>query len=461
MQKKFILILCMAMAALLVCQPPQDDWETYSPNPYVDLLMGTASHPHVHPGPVRPMGTCVVIPMTSNSMDAEPGVYRATDSLMHGFLHTLGETFEGIRVTSVFGDGEPITLQRASPFSFESMQPGFYRTQLDRFSSFAEITVHRHSSFSQFRYQDGWAHVFIEPALLGKPFAYGKIVIANPFELEGFTALENGQRLYFVARFHRSAMGGGFYRNNALVIENLDELEGENIGVYFSFRTLEASEVLLNIGLSYESTENAREQLQREQAGSFALQRNAAREAWERALSTIQVHGGTEAQKFLFYTALYRSFAHSHMDSTSNPTWEASDILRGLSRHICSPENPMSLAFPESQNPFAWIDQYFRVDPMGIPHVGDITAVSAQLVCAMLGIYPDCTSPGDFTVGVPVFQHIEWRTSADPAEPFVMRTRGQPSAASEIRSTRLNGKPLDALKPQDVTAGGTLNINLK
>src|SRR5699024_4688582 len=65
----------------------------------------------------------------------------------------------------------------------------------------------------------------------------------------------------------------------------------------------------VEIGLSYVSRENAKKNLNAEIGNkSFTQIRKNASAVWEKLLSKIKVSGGTERQKMLFYSSLYRSF---------------------------------------------------------------------------------------------------------------------------------------------------------
>ena len=64
----------------------------------------------------------------------------------------------------------------------------------------------------------------------------------------------------------------------------------------------------MRVGISYISAEQARRNLEREIPGwNFDQVKAAARAAWNDALGAVQVEGGTERQRTIFYTALYRS----------------------------------------------------------------------------------------------------------------------------------------------------------
>ena len=66
----------------------------------------------------------------------------------------------------------------------------------------------------------------------------------------------------------------------------------------------------MRAAISYISTDQARRNLRREiPAWDFESMKARARSVWSAALNRIQVRGGTEDERTIFYTALYRSLA--------------------------------------------------------------------------------------------------------------------------------------------------------
>ena len=75
----------------------------------------------------------------------------------------------------------------------------------------------------------------------------------------------------------------------------------------------------LRIGFSFVSEKNARENLEAEMLGkSFAEVRSEATATWNDLLGRIRVEGGTEREKGLFYSSLYRSFLWPALRSDVN-----------------------------------------------------------------------------------------------------------------------------------------------
>lgn len=83
---------------------------------------------------------------------------------------------------------------------------------------------------------------------------------------------------------------------------------GTNIGIVTHFNTQNREQIAIRIGISFISTDQAHRSLMREiPQWNFEATKTQARGVWNQALSRIVVKGGTEEQRIIFYTALYRS----------------------------------------------------------------------------------------------------------------------------------------------------------
>src|SRR5258706_131404 len=82
---------------------------------------------------------------------------------------------------------------------------------------------------------------------------------------------------------------------------------GGGLGIMVDASPDQARQVGIRIGISSISQDQARQNLQREiPAWDFDRARARARTTWNQALGKIKVKGGTEDQRTIFYTSLYR-----------------------------------------------------------------------------------------------------------------------------------------------------------
>ncbi|MDR1337249.1 MAG: GH92 family glycosyl hydrolase [Tannerella sp.] len=92
------------------------------------------------------------------------------------------------------------------------------------------------------------------------------------------------------------------------IIRNVKEYEGKHLGFFSEFETSAGEQVLMKAGISFVSEEGARKNLEAEIPGwDFDGVCRQARSLWDEALGKITVTGGTEAQRTVFYTALYHT----------------------------------------------------------------------------------------------------------------------------------------------------------
>ncbi len=94
----------------------------------------------------------------------------------------------------------------------------------------------------------------------------------------------------------------------AIVENGCKEKQGEHLGFYLEFPTKKGSQVLVKSGISFVSMDGARKNLEEDiKNWDFDQVRNQAARKWNRAVSRINVDGGTEQQKEIFYTAMYHT----------------------------------------------------------------------------------------------------------------------------------------------------------
>jgi putative alpha-1,2-mannosidase len=83
---------------------------------------------------------------------------------------------------------------------------------------------------------------------------------------------------------------------------------GDKVGAYLHYKTQKDESVMVKVGISHISTEQARKNLENEISGwDFEGVKNETKEIWNKLLKRMYVEGGTENQKTIFYTSLYHS----------------------------------------------------------------------------------------------------------------------------------------------------------
>lgn len=112
----------------------------------------------------------------------------------------------------------------------------------------------------------------------------------------------------------------------AKIIPGCTEMQGKHLGFYTEFPTSENTRVLMKCGISLVSIEGAKENLETEiPHWDFERVHSEARELWNDALSVIELEGGTEAQKTIFYTGMYHTMIDPRKVSDVNGYYRGAD----------------------------------------------------------------------------------------------------------------------------------------
>lgn len=119
-------------------------------------------------------------------------------------------------------------------------------------------------------------------------------------------------------------------------VSDRTSVKGKRISVIADFNKESGSDLNIRYGISYISVENAKKNLQKDiNNQSFESIASAARDRWNSVLSAIEIDGGTDDQKRVFYTSLYRCFERmiditedgQYFSCWSNKTEEAGDTI--------------------------------------------------------------------------------------------------------------------------------------
>lgn len=320
---------------------------------WVNPFIGTTNFGTTNPGALLPNGMMAVVPFNvmgsdTNRWDKDSRwwstPYDVTNSFFtgyaHGALSGVGCPDMGALLTiATAGDLEVDYRKYGSPYSAESASPGYYTNTLDRYGIVTEATATERASVERYTFKGGKGNILINlgEGLTNESGATVRRV--SDTEIEGSKLLGtfcyNPQKVfpvYFVLRVSRKPDASGYWKMQPemtgveaqwtpdngtykLYTEYGRELSGDDIGYWFSYDDLAAGQQIeVAMGISYVSTANARENLEREVGSrSFDQIRVAAHDRWNKDLGRIRVQGGTDDQREVFYTALYHALIHPNL----------------------------------------------------------------------------------------------------------------------------------------------------
>jgi len=323
----------------------------------------------------RPFGMVSASAYTRNKNQGGGGYnYNSTEIL--GFANIHNWIMSGINLMPVTGsDVNPNLGEKGWKSSFshdtEVIEAGYHKLFLDRYQTQVEYTSTDRVAFYRLDNQS------TEPAKLflqlggyvgAASYVDGKAMWVSPNRIEGSHGMTDrlwgGPKLthvFFVMEFNRpiKRMDGWKNADETLpdITEFADPVQPERIqkgyfgalkgklftnhpedqaGVAVSCEPGDQQPLLVKVGISYTSIENARNNLAAEcPHWDFDRVRRDARDEWNRWLGKIEVKGGAEATRVKFYTDLWHVLLGRHkIDDASGdyPTYmaEKSPMLTAL-----------------------------------------------------------------------------------------------------------------------------------
>ena len=205
--------------------------------------------------------------------------------------------------------------------------PSYLSAMLTDYNIFTEITSTKRAGFFRFSWafpekpyvvidinsDKGQGYIKID-AERNEIFGYNPV--HRIYNGEGQPAGFNG---YFVARFNVPLKDYGTF-SGMEYFKGQTEASGEkNMGGYTSFEMPENNVVLMKVGTSFTSIENARKNLDTEiPHWDFSKTEAELREIWNNLLKSIYVEGGEEDDFIKFYTAIYHSCMQPRLFSDAN-----------------------------------------------------------------------------------------------------------------------------------------------
>ena len=327
------------------------------PADFVNPFIGTSNFGTTNPGPIVPRGMVSVTPFNAagkqNKFDKDSQwfstPYEYYNTFLTGFSHVnlsgVGCPDLGVLLLMpTTGKVETDHLKYGTTYSNEVAKTGYYSNILDKYNIKTELTTTKRVGVSKFTFPKGQSNILLNLGL-GLTNEQGAMVqIVSSTEIEGMRTVgsfcynnpEAAYPVYFVARFSKPADKFGVwnkpakysgveaqwmgYNGKTRMMDNATKMVvGDSIGTYFTYHFDKKTEVEVQIGVSYVSIANARENLEKEAAGrSFKDIYKENYDLWNEELSKIKVEGGTKDDKTIFYTALYHTLIHPNTLNDDN-----------------------------------------------------------------------------------------------------------------------------------------------
>ncbi len=307
---------------------------------YVDPFIGTAGHAHTFPGACYPFGMMQLSPDTRTSgWDGCSGYYYADDTI-YGFTHThLSGTgcsdYGDILLMPVpdiplnaLGNVQSIG-NYSSTFSHadEKASPGYYSVKLNNGNIKAELTVGQRAGIHRYIYtHTDQTYIVLDLKHRDEVLSSGFMWLSDT-EVCGYresSAWAKDQWVYYDIRFSKPMKNMMVFDNNLYNDPTAKFLVSKNIKVLFGFKHNDT--LLVKVGISAVSAENARENLKNDIPGwDFNGTLKKTQNAWNDYLGRIEVSSKNDSLLTTFYTALYHTAIHPSLYTDVNGQYRGRD----------------------------------------------------------------------------------------------------------------------------------------
>jgi predicted alpha-1,2-mannosidase len=308
---------------------------------WVDPFIGTGGFPAYTsgadiPGVTMPFGMVRLSPDTKYFLGSSLGQrstistagYFYGDNRIIGFSHTrligTGASEGGhFRVIPCVGEdgykkyiaGRFIRFSHSNEIAF----PGYYAVKFPKEGILAEFTAGEHTGVHRYTFsKKGKPHTLIDvSSVMGNGRAVEGEVQIDPDKKEvtgtiktygSFSGRYGGIRVYFSANFSEPFSSYSVWSGSDLKKDKISASD-DKVGADLGFDNSGSEQtVILKVGISYVSIDNARQNREAETGNSgFDEILSEAQKRWEDRLSVIKIEGASDEQKKIFYTALYHS----------------------------------------------------------------------------------------------------------------------------------------------------------
>lgn len=323
------------------------------PVAYVNPFIGTTNFGTTNPGAICPNGLMSVTPF--NVMGSDKNVYDKDArwwSTPYEYHNTFFTGFSHVNLSGVgcpelgslllmptSGELNVDYKQYGSEYALEEAHPGYYANRLTRYGIDTEVSATPRTSIARFTYPGGESHILLNlgEGLTNESGATIRKVSDTEYEgskLLGGFCYYNRQGvfpIYFVIRVNKKPLQSGYWKKQRpmtgveaewdpdngkykIYTRYTKEMSGDDIGVFFSYDTKPGEQIQVQMGVSFVSIENARQNLDSEQQGfQFDKVCLDARNQWNDILSRIEVEGGSDEQKnHLLYGTIPHVYSPQH-----------------------------------------------------------------------------------------------------------------------------------------------------
>ena len=286
----------MASAFLLAScsQTSVNNEQSLSPVEYVNPYMGNISHLLVPTFPT--------VHLPNSMLRAYPERADFTADRLGGLpvIVTNHRERSAFNISPFQGDEKGLQPVVALSYDRESITPYHYQVDLDDLEANVEYAPSHQSAIYNLSFDEQKPTYLIFNSRKGEMNVNGNTV-------QGFQYIDKNTKIYFFAEVDKTPEKSGILSASA-VDYNSQKAEGENAAVVMSFGNMNGS-VHVRYGISFIDTDQAKKNLEREiKTYDVNAVAEAGKTVWNETLGKIKIQGGSDDDKTVFYTSLYRCY---------------------------------------------------------------------------------------------------------------------------------------------------------
>jgi predicted alpha-1,2-mannosidase len=236
--------------------------------------------------------------------------YEYEDDVIYGFTHTNKGHWNLCHIPLLpVSTADNNAAKFSSHFSHqnEKASPAYYEVYLDDYKVKVSLTSTLRCGYHRYEYKDKTNRkILFDLSKSNERVREWNIELLSSNVIQGYQQT-GGERIHFFAIL------------NSPVVSMDVKGKGEKDGYAMAVLANGTNAVELRIGLSFVSVQNARQNLEAEIGSkSFDAVKNEGNKIWEEMLSRIDVKGGSEKDKIMFYSCFYRSLLWPALRSDVN-----------------------------------------------------------------------------------------------------------------------------------------------
>jgi predicted alpha-1,2-mannosidase len=259
--------------------------------------------------------------------------YRYNETEVKGFSHVHAWQLSAVSMMPLSSnlDAAKIKQDYFSDFSHdnETVAPGYHQILLDRYNIDVELTSTTRVGFHRYHYAKGNPQqvlIKLGGEMGPSKFGHGEAHLVGTHAIAGYVTNEATHRrpkptkVYFHAQFQQPVVAVTGWRNGK-VEPDVNGTSGKDAGLLVSFgaATDNKQPLLMKVGISYVSAQNAKLNIDTELAHwNFDQVVTDSKQQWNNWLSKILIKGGTEQQQRRFYTDLWHALQGRRIISDAN-----------------------------------------------------------------------------------------------------------------------------------------------